>query len=64
MTKEYHSALIRINKANNVKELEKLERVFTDIYDRGFFTVSEFGRLCVKILDKIVDIELAEETAA
>jgi hypothetical protein len=64
MTKEYHSALIRINKANSVKELEKLERVFTDIYDRGFFTVSEFGRLCVKILDKTVDIELAEETVA
>jgi hypothetical protein len=64
MTKEYHSALIRINKANSVKELEKLERVFTDIYERGFFTLSEFGRLCVKILDKIVDIELAEETAA
>ena len=64
MTKEYHSALVRINKANNVGELERLERVFTDIYDRGFFTVSEFGRLCVKILDKIVDIELAEETVA
>lgn len=64
MTKEYHSALIRINKANNVKELEKLERVFSDIYEIGFFTVSEFGRLCVKILDKIVDIELSEETAA
>jgi len=64
MTKEYHSALIRINKANSVKELEKLERVFTDIYERGFFTVSEFGRLCVKILDKIVDIELAEEVTA
>lgn len=64
MTKEYYSALIRINKANSVGELEKLERVFTDIYERGFFTVSEFGRLCVKILDKIVDIELAEETVA
>jgi len=64
MTKEYHSALIRINKANSVKELEKLERVFSDIYERGFFTVSEFGRLCVKILDKIVDIELAEEVTA
>lgn len=64
MTKEYHSALIRINKANSVGELEKLERVFTDIYERGFFTVSEFGRLCVKILDKTVDIELAEETVA
>lgn len=64
MTKEYHSALTRINKANSVGELEKLERVFTDIYERGFFTVSEFGRLCVKILDKTVDIELAEETVA
>lgn len=64
MTKEYHSALVRINKANNVKELEKLERVFTDIYEIGFFTVSEFGRLCERILDKIVDIELSEETAA
>jgi hypothetical protein len=64
MTKEYHSALIRINKANSVGELERLERVFTDIYDRGFFTVSEFGRLCERILDKIIDIELSEETAA
>lgn len=64
MTKEYHSALVRINKANSVRELEKLERVFTDIYERGFFTLSEFGLLCVKILDKTVDIELAEETAA
>ena len=64
MTKEYHSALVRINKANSVGELENLDRIFTDIYDRGFFTVSEFGRLCVKILDKIVDIELSEETVA
>ena len=64
MTKEYHSALVRINKANSVRELEKLERVFTDIYERGFFTLSEFGLLCVKILDKTVDIELAEETVA
>ena len=64
MTKEYHSALVRINKANSVGELEKLERVFTDIYERGFFTLSEFGLLCVKILDKIVDIELTEETVA
>lgn len=64
MTKEYHSALIRINKANSVGELEKLERVFSDIYETGFFTVSEFGRLCEKILDKIVDIELSEETVA
>ena len=64
MTKEYHSALVRINKANSVKELEKLERVFTDIYEIRFFTVSEFGRLCEKILDKIVDIELSEETVA
>ena len=64
MTKEYHSALIRINKANSVRELEKLQRVFSDIYEIGFFTVSEFGRLCEKILDKIVDIELSEETVA
>lgn len=64
MTKEYHSALVRINKANSVRELEKLERVFTDIYERGFFTLSEFGLLCVKILEKTVDIELSEETVA
>ena len=64
MTKEYHSALIRINKANSVKELENLDRIFSDIYEIGFFTVSEFGRLCEKILDKIVDIELSEETVA
>jgi len=64
MTEEYQSAVIRINKANSVAELENLDRIFTDIYDMGFFTVSEFGLLCVKVLDKIVDIEIAEETVA
>lgn len=64
MTEEYHSALKRINKANSVAELENLDRIFTDIYDRGFFTVSEFGLLCVKVLDKIVDIEITQETVA
>lgn len=33
-------------------------------YEIGFFTVSEFGWLCERILDKIVDIELSEETVA
>ena len=43
MTEEYKSALQRLNKANTIEELARLERSLERIYNAGFLTVSEEG---------------------
>ncbi len=57
MTEEYKSALERLNKANTSKELAQLERSLERIYNAGFFTVSEYGRLDLKLTDKQISLE-------
>jgi len=57
MTEEYKSALERLNKANTSKELAQLERSLERIYNAGFFTVSEYGRLDLKLIDKQISLE-------
>jgi hypothetical protein len=60
MTEEYKSALQRLNKANTIQELERLERSLERIYNAGFLTVSEYGRLDLKLIHKQFDIEATE----
>jgi hypothetical protein len=57
MSEEYKSALQRLNKANTSKELAQLERSLERIYNAGFFTVSEYGRLDAKLIDKQISLE-------
>ena len=57
MKEEYKSALERLNKANTSKELAQLERSLERIYNAGFFTVSEYGRLDLKLIDKQISLE-------
>ena len=60
MTEEYKSALQRLNKANTIEELERLERSLERIYNAGFLTVSEYGRLDLKLIHKQFDIQAKE----
>jgi hypothetical protein len=60
MTEEYKAALQRLNKANTSQELERLERSLERIYNAGFLTVSEYGRLDLKLIHKQFDIHAAE----
>ena len=57
MSEEYKSALQRLNKANTIQELARLERSLERIYNAGFLTVSEYGRLDLKLIHKQFDIE-------
>ena len=57
MSEEYKSALQRLNKANTSEELARLERSLERIYNAGFLTVSEYGRLDLKLIHKQFDIE-------
>jgi hypothetical protein len=56
MTEEYKSALQRLNKADTIQELARLERSLERIYNAGFLTVSEYGRLDLKLIHKQFDI--------
>lgn len=57
MTPEYKSALQRLNKANTSEELARLDRSFERIYDAGFLTASEYGRLDSKLMNKQITLE-------
>ena len=54
MSEEYKSALQRLNKANTIEELARLERSFERVYNAGCFTVSEYARLDCKLVDKLI----------
>lgn len=59
-TGNYKSAVLRINNANTVADLQKLEKSFDHVYNAGHLTVSEFQRLDSKIMDKIARLEAGE----
>lgn len=58
MSEEYKSALQRLNKANTIEELSRLDRSFERVYNAGCFTVSEYSRLVTKLTDKQVKMEV------
>lgn len=53
MSSNYKSAVHRINNANNSGDLEQLINSFTNLYNLGILTESEYQRLDIKIVDKL-----------
>ena len=47
----------RINQANTVEALVKVEASLDRIFDNGFFTISEYSKLDSKIVDKQIALE-------
>jgi hypothetical protein len=48
----YQSAVKRIQSADNLGKLERLERSLDNLYNMGLFTVSEFVRLDCLLMDQ------------
>ena len=54
MNSNYKSAVHRINNANTGGDLEQLINSFTNLYNLGILTESEYQRLYIKIVDKLI----------
>ena len=54
------SAMRRIERADTVADLQRLERSLQRLYDAGILTQSEYARLDGKLFDKIARIETQE----
>ena len=52
----YKSVSLRINKAENQKDIEKLVDSLDNLYNNGIFTISEFERLDDKIFKKSLTV--------
>jgi len=57
MNSNYKSATHRVNNANTNSDLEQLVNSFTNLYNLGLLTESEYQRLDIKIVDKLIAIE-------
>jgi hypothetical protein len=53
----YQAMAQRINQANTVEALAKVESSLDRIFDNGFFTISEYSKLDSKIVDKQISLE-------
>ena len=53
----YQAMAQRINPANTVEALVKVEASLDRIFDNGFFTISEYSKLDSKIVDKQIALE-------
>lgn len=53
----YQYALGKIKAAQTFEQLDKVEVFLTQLYDAGFLTVKEFGRLDGKLVDHSLKIE-------
>ena len=54
----YQAMAQRINKANTIEALAKVETSLDRIFDNGIFTINEYSKLNQKITDKWINIEL------
>lgn len=52
----YESFVKRINDANTLEDLKKLEKSLDRVYNTGVISVSEFKRLDSKMLDKFAEL--------
>jgi hypothetical protein len=53
----YQAALYKLNKANTLKELKRLDKSFERIYNNGLFTVIQYQTLDQKLVDKLIELE-------
>ena len=53
----YQAMAQRINQANTIEALAKVEASLDRIFDNGFFTISEYSKLDSKIVDKQIALE-------
>ena len=53
----YQAMAQRINQANTIEALAKVESSLDRIFDNGFFTISEYSKLDSKIVDKQISLE-------
>jgi len=53
----YQAMTQRINQANTIEALAKVESSLDRIFDNGFFTISEYSKLDSKIVDKQISLE-------
>jgi hypothetical protein len=53
----YQYALGKIKATQTLEQLDKVEVLLTQLYDAGFLTVKEFGRLDGKLVDHSLKLE-------
>jgi len=53
----YQAALYKLNKAQTLKELKRLDKSFERIYNNGLFTVIQYQTLDQKLVDKLIQLE-------
>jgi hypothetical protein len=54
----YQAMTQRINRANTMEALAKVETSLDRIFNNGIFTINEYSKLDQKIVDKRINIEL------
>ena len=58
MYKHYQSAIDRLNKTNTKQGLTDLNYSFIRLYNAGILTERELQRLDIKIVDKLIKLEV------
>ena len=53
----YKSALKSISNAKTIKRFKQLDNVFKICYEVGELTASEYGRLDIRLLNKVIAFE-------
>ena len=54
---DYKKFANKIRKAKDLETLNKLENSLTNLYNNGIFTVSEFSRLDILLIDNKIKLE-------
>lgn len=61
MSTEYRELAKRIRIASDSETIKRLDRSLSNIWNAGFLTVAEFGRLSVKIMEKEAEINILSD---
>ena len=59
----YTSGIKSINDAKTIKRFKQLDNVFKICYEVGELTASEYGRLDIRLLNKVIAFEFKQEGA-
>ena len=58
MATNYSTFIKRINKCKSIADIQAVDRSLDRLYNNYFFTVNEYKRLTVKIMEKQTQLEL------